>query len=99
MQIKTTLSVFPLHFLLHGTVLSLLEEIHAVWLQELDYGLGQSIYDNVMDPESGLRLEIRKDLLERINDDGVKQAAKKEAKNVLADVRKALSEDENPDAE
>ena len=68
--------------------------IHAVWLQELDYGLGQSIYDNVMDPESGLRLEIRKDLLERINDDGVKQAAKKEAKNVLADVRKALSKDE-----
>ena len=68
--------------------------IHAIWLQELDYGLGQSIYDNVMDPESGLRLELRKDLLERVNDEGVKLAARREAKNVLADVRKALSEDE-----
>jgi len=68
--------------------------IHAIWLQELDYNLGQSIYDNVMDPESGLHLELRKDLLERINNESIKQTARREAKNVLADVRKALSEDE-----
>lgn len=69
--------------------------IHAVWLQELDYSLGQSIYDNVIDPESDMRLELNKDLLNRINDDGVRLAAKREAKIVLADIRKSLSEEEN----
>ena len=72
----------------------LTSHIHAIWLQKLDFGFGQSIYDNVIDQDSGLRLELRKDLQERIDDEQIRQAAKLEAKAVMTDVRKSLSKEE-----
>lgn len=72
----------------------LTSHIHSIWLQELDYNLGQSIFNNVMNPEAGSSLVLNDTLKNLINDINVKERAKIEAKKVMADVRESLSDEE-----
>ncbi|MCF0221489.1 MAG: DEAD/DEAH box helicase [Fibrobacter sp.] len=68
--------------------------IHSVWLQELHYEFGSSIFENVMNPMSGNKLELNPDLERLLDDEDIKNAAKIEAKAVMANVRSSLSNDE-----
>lgn len=72
----------------------LTSHIHSIWLQELRYDFGQSIYDNVMDKDSGMSLSLNRDLLKLLNDADIKDRARNEAKSVMASVRDSL---QNPD--
>ncbi len=72
----------------------LTSHIHSIWLQELDYNLGDSIFNNVMDPSTGSALELNQELKQRIEDVGIKERAKVEAKAVMAEVRRSLPEEE-----
>lgn len=68
--------------------------IHSIWMQEMQYELGNSIYEYAIDKASGDKLRLNPDLISAINNENVKNAAIKEACAVLENVRNTVSDAE-----
>lgn len=68
--------------------------IHSIWMQEMQYELGNSIYEYAIDKHSDDNLRLNPDLITAINNEHIKEAAIKEACAVLENVRNTVPEDE-----
>lgn len=68
--------------------------IHSIWMQEMQYELGNSIYEYAIDKQSGDKLRLNPDLITAINNEHIKESAIKEACAVLENVRNTVPEDE-----
>ncbi|MCR5622649.1 MAG: DEAD/DEAH box helicase [Treponema sp.] len=68
--------------------------IHSIWMQEMQYELGNSIWEYAMDKDSGDKLRLNPDLTAAISDEAVKEAAIKDACAVLANVRASVKDGE-----
>lgn len=68
--------------------------IHSIWMQEMQFELGNSIYEYAIDKSSGDKLRLNPDLITAINKEDIKTAAIKEACAVLKNVRESVPADE-----
>ncbi len=68
--------------------------IHSIWMQEMQFELGNSIYEYAIDKSSGDKLKLNPDLITTINKEEIKSAAIKEACAVLKNVRETVPDDE-----
>lgn len=68
--------------------------IHSIWMQEMQYELGNSIYEYAIDKHSGDKLALNPDLITAINNEHIKESAIKEACAVLENVCNTVPEDE-----
>lgn len=68
--------------------------IHSIWMQEMQYELGNSIFEYAIDKHSGDKLALNPDLITAINNEHIKESAIKEACAVLENVRNTVPEDE-----
>lgn len=67
--------------------------IHSVWLQVMQYALGNSIPDNIIDIKQEKELPLYDSVLEIIQDSAIKAEAIVESKKLLADIRSSVPEE------